>query len=86
MPYGYGPAMQLFTKAPFSLLQSRELKSVVYVEDSDLQGNNFDLCLHNVKDTTQILREIRFTIHLDKSNLISSQKITFLGFTISPKI
>ena len=42
MPNGYGPAMHIFTevsKVLFSHLQSKGFISVVFVEDSYLQGN-----------------------------------------------
>ena len=54
MPNGYGPAMRIFTKVtkvPFSHLRSKRHISVVYVDDSYLQGSTFDSCRDNVDDT-----------------------------------
>ena len=83
MPNGYGPAMRVFTKllkVPFSHLRCKGHISVIYVDDSYLQGNTFDSCLQNVKDTIKILRALGFTIHCEKSILYPTQKLTFLGF------
>ena len=88
MPQGYGPAMRVFTKiskVPFSELRGLGHDSVVYVDDSYLQGNTYESCLKNVIDTINLLRELGFIIHPDKSVLIPVQEITFLGFVISSK-
>ena len=83
MPNGYGPAMRIFTKVtkvPFSHLRSKRHISVVYVDDSYLQGSTFDSCRDNVDDTVNLLRSLGFTIHAEKSVLVPQQKLTFLGF------
>ena len=88
MPNGYGPAMRVFTKitkVPFSQLRGKGHSSVVYVDDSYLQGDTYDDCINNILDTLNLLRELGFVIHPDKSVLIPSQEITFLGFVISSK-
>ena len=88
MPNGYGPAMRVFTKitkVPFSQLRSKGHSSVVYVDDSYLQGDTYNACIDNILDTLNLLRELGFVIHPDKSILIPSQEITFLGFVISSK-
>ena len=85
MPNGYGPAMRVFTKllnVPFSYLRSLKL-SVVYVDDTYLQGNTVKDCIHNVQDTVNVLRNLGFTIHVDKSILVPKQEITFLGFVFN---
>lgn len=86
MPNGYGPAMRVFTKllkVPFSHLRERKHISVVYVDDSYLQGKSFDNCTRNVIDTVNVLRKLGFTIHVDKSLLLPTQEITFLGFVFN---
>ena len=37
----------------------------------------------NIKDTVELLIELGFTIHADKSILVPTQKIVFLGFIIN---
>ena len=73
MPNGYGPAIRLFTKmlkAPFAWLRARGHMSVVYVNDTYLQGNKWQECLYNVKATVSLLCKFGFTIHLEKSQLM----------------
>ena len=47
MPNGYGPAMRIFTKIlkiPFSILREKGFLSVVYVDDSYLQDDDYEDC------------------------------------------
>ena len=86
MPYGYGPAMRIFTKIskiPFSILREKGFLSVVYVDDSYLQGDDYEDCFSNVLNTIEILRSLGFTIHPEKSKFIPTQCITFLGFILN---
>ena len=88
MPNGYGPAMRVFTKiskAPFGHLRSLDHNSVVYVDDSYLQGETYQACLDNISDTIKLLRELGFVFHTEKSALTPSQIIVFLGFISSKK-
>ena len=88
MPNGYGPAMRIFTKitkVPFGYLRSQGHNSVVYVDNSYLQGDTYLSCLANILDTIKLLREVGFVNHPDKSVLTLSQTIVFLGFVVSSK-
>ena len=73
------------SKVPFGLLRSIGHHSVVYVYDSCLQGETYQACPDDISDTDKLLRELDFVIHTEKSLLIPSQTIAFLGFIISPK-
>ena len=69
LPNGYGPAMRIFakfTKVPFSVVKMQGHTSVVYVDDSYLQGNSYECCLNNVNDTIIMLPSLGFTIHPQK--------------------
>ena len=70
------------SKVPFSHLQSKGFVSVVFVDNSYLQGNTYKACLHNIENTMELLRNLGFTIHATKSLLNPTQRITFLGFVI----
>ena len=77
--------MCIFTKVskvPFAHLQSEGFVSVVFVDDSYLQGNTYKACLHNIENTIELLQNLGFTIHPTKSILTPKQRITFLGFVI----
>ena len=85
MPNGYGPAMRIFTKitkVSFSVLRMQGHTSVVYVDDSYLQGDSYETCLKNVNDTIVMLRSLGFTIHPGKSVLKPKQNLIYLGFII----
>lgn len=57
--------------------------SVSHIDDSYLQGDDYDDCANNVLDTTRLLDSLGFIIHPDKSSFIPNQVITILGFKIN---
>ena len=57
--------------------------SVSHIDDSYLQGDDYEDCATNVLDTTRLLDDLGFIIHPDKSSFIPSQEITILGFKIN---
>ena len=87
MPNGYGSAMRVFTKisrVPFGHLRSLGHNSVVYVDDSYLQGDTYQACLDNILDTIKLLElELGFVIPTEKSVLTPNQTIVYLDFIIS---
>ena len=71
------------SKVPFSHLRSNGfIVSVVFVDDSHLQGNTYKACLHTIENTVELLQNLGFTIHPTKSILTPTQIIAFLGFVI----
>ena len=65
------------------MAELRELKYIPpYIDDMYLQGNNKTKCESNIVATIKKLRSLGFTIHEGKSNLILTQKLDILGFTI----
>ena len=82
MPNGYESAMRVFTKiskVPFVYLRRLGQNSVVYVNDSYLQGETYQACLDNISDTIKLLRERGFAIHTEKPlvKLLSSLALLF---------
>jgi hypothetical protein len=63
-------------------LRSRGHLSVIYIDDSYLQGADFDMCVKNVKDTITLLDHVGLVIHPEKSVLHPTQKLVFLGFQL----
>ena len=85
MPNGYRDAMRVFTKLlkpVFAYLRELGFESVIYVDDSLLQGETIEECLDNIRATLDSLQELGFVIHPEKSVLHPTQVITFLGFII----
>ena len=88
MPNGYSDAMRVFTKVlkpAFSYLREIGYLSVVYVDDSYLQGETFEECLQNITVSVKLLKSLGFTIHPEKSVLKPTKKLTFLGFALISK-
>ena len=88
MPNGYSDTMRVFTKVlkpAFSYLREIGYLSVVYVDDSCLQGKTFEECLQNITETVKLLQSLGFTIDPEKSVLKPKQKWTFLGFVLNSK-
>ena len=85
MPNGYVDAMRVFTKLlkpVFSTLREMGYESVIYVDDSLLQGDTAEECHDNVLETVNALQMLGFIIHHSKSTFVPTQKIEFLGFII----
>ena len=72
-----------FSKIPFSILREKGFLSVFYVDDSYMQGDDYDDPFSNVLNTIEILRSLGLTIHPDKSKFIPIQRITYLGFILN---
>ena len=86
LPNGYtqGPyAITKLFKIPFGFLRSQGYPSVFYFDDSYLQGNTYESCFDNVNTTVNLLQRLGFTINIDKSVLVPTQEIEFLGFVLN---
>ena len=88
MPNGYSQAPYIFTKilkVPFAYLRKNGHSSVVYIDDTYLQGDSPEDCERNIHNTAKLLWDLRFSIHPDKSVLMPTQKLEFLGFALDSK-
>ena len=56
--------------------------SASHIYDSYLQGNDYDDCERNVRDTVKLLNSLGFTVHPEKSFFVPQHRITFMGFII----
>ena len=77
MPNGYSDAKRIFIKIlkpVFGHLRQEDLLSVIFVDDSYLLGETEQECANNIK--------LDFIVHEEKSFLIPTQKIKFLGSII----
>ena len=85
-PNGLALCPRKFTKLLkpiFSILRQQGHISVAYIDDSWLTAENCTLCVQNVIDTTTLLDKVGFIIHPEKSVLLPTQTITFLGFVLN---
>ena len=86
LPMGLTSSPRVFTKLlkpVFSTLHQRGFSSVIYIDDSLLVGDTFSDCASNVTNTLSLLDNLGFTVHPDKSVLVPSQQISFLGFQLN---
>ena len=82
LPYGLPCAPCVFTKLMkpvFATLRSAGHLSVAYIDDSLLLAENKQDCLTNINETVKLLSNLGFTINYDKSVLMNTQSIKFLG-------
>ena len=85
LPNGLLPAPRIFTKLMKPVLSSLRKKghqAMNYLGDFFLLGDTFEKCKDAVIDTCDLLIRLGFSIHPDKSQFISVQKIQYLGFTL----
>ena len=57
--------------------------SASHIDDSYLQGDDYDDCERNVKHTVKIFDSLGFTVRPEKSSFVPIQRVT-LGFIIDP--
>ena len=87
MSNGYSEAVRIFTKilkSVFGYLRQEGYLSVIFVDDSYLQGNADSECLENIEVTVNLLMKLGFKIH-DTHTLKPTQELEFLGFVINFK-
>ena len=53
-----------------------------YIDDSYLQGSDYEDCVANIIATIHMFLSLGFIIHPTKSILIPTQKLVFLGFVL----
>lgn len=66
-------------KPVYSSLRQQGHESSSYIDDSYLQGDDYADCVTNVAETIQVLDSLGFIPHPDKSVLIPTQRLTYLG-------
>lgn len=85
LPNGISCAPKQFTKLmkPFyASLRMLGHKNSGYIDDSLLMGDTYQECENNVTDTVHLMTDLGFMLHENKSVLIPTKKITFLGNNI----
>lgn len=85
-PNGLSCCPRIFTKLlkpVFARLRLDGHESVQYIDDCYIKGFTYKQCQQNVLQTVQLLEEMGFIIHPEKSQLNPVQEITFLGFVLN---
>ena len=89
LPNGLACAPRLFTKLlkpVYSTLRSQGNLSVGYIDDSYLQGNTIKNCQTNIQVTVHLFNFLGFLVHPEKSVLVPTQKLKFLGFILDSEL
>lgn len=82
---GLSTSPRVFTKLlkpVFAHLRSLGHVSTAYIDDYCLQGDSYDSCLNNIRDTIHLIDSLGLTVHPEKSILIPTKQIVFLGFLL----
>ena len=69
MPNGFSDAMRIFTKVSKPVYAYLIYMSVIFVDDSYLQGDTKQECLQNIEPTVSLLESLGSAIHEGKSIL-----------------
>ena len=86
MPQGLASAPRVFSKlakVPYSKLRDQGYQSIGYIDDSYLQGEDFEECSDNAQATWKLFSDLGFSIHPVKSVLTPVQILVFLGFVLN---
>lgn len=82
LPNGIAFAPRLFTKIMkpvYASLRVRGYTNSGYIDDSFLAGDTYNECKENVTETVQLMTDVGFMIHKEKSVLVPTKNLTFLG-------
>ena len=85
MPNGLALAPRMFTKLlkpVFSNLRASGFASTSFIDDSLQVSPTFSAAAMNVKETVKLLTKLGFVIHPEKSVLVPTQKMVYLGVEI----
>lgn len=86
LPFGFSLAPYLFTKLTKPIvakLRSQGVIVLAYLDDILIFGNNYDECMTNMEKIISPLQKLGFTINREKSQLLPSKIVRYLGFMIN---
>ena len=83
LPNGLACAPRLFTKLlkpVYATLRRRGVKIVGYIDDSFIVHESLAECDSHARQVWDLLTELGFLINVDKSIVVPTQRLTFLGY------
>lgn len=86
LPFGFSLAPYLFTKLTKPIvakLRSQGVIVLAYLDDILIFGNNYDECMTNMEKIISLLQKLGFTVNREKSQLLPSKIVRYLGFMIN---
>ena len=87
LPMGLSSSPRIITKVmkpPLAYLRQTGRTVSGYIDDFFIQGNDFRECYSSLEEAVLLFLQLGFHIHPEKSVLIPSQSLTFLGFNLNP--
>ena len=85
MPFGLNVAPRVFTKLlkpVVAWLRGQGIRLIIYLDDILIMASSVELVKQHKQITIRLLESLGFLINYDKSMLITTQKIQFLGLLI----
>lgn len=83
MPFGLSSAPYCFTKLMKPVVKKLRTHGIIcvnYLDDFCVFGESFNICLENTKILCELLLSLGFIVNKEKSCLIPSTSVKFLGF------
>ena len=69
-------------KPPLAHLWQRGCAISGYIDDFFVPGHSYEECLEHLRKAILLFLKLGFTLHLEKSVLVPSQSLIFLGFRL----
>ena len=79
VPQGF---LRKFMKPPLPHLRQKGCAICRYIDDFFVPGNSYQECLENLRKAILLFLKLGFILHPEKSNLVPSQSLMFLGFRL----
>ena len=86
LPFGLSTAPRVFTKVMkpvMSLLRQHGIRVIIFIDDTLVMAQKQEDLLIMTREIITLLHLLGFSINWDKSALIPSQEIQFLGFVVN---
>ena len=85
LPFGISTALRVFSKIlnpVIALLRTRGISLIIYLDDRFIAAGTYIGCLNHTKQVIPLLESLGFRINYEKSVIIPTQKLEYLGFII----
>lgn len=86
LPNGLACAPRLFTRllnSVFAFFRQKNWSCFQYIDDSIILDSSFEKCKRATEKISNYLKKLGFFVHEQKSSVIPSKQIVFLGFNIN---
>lgn len=82
LPFGLSTAPMIFTKLMrpiLAYLRARGARVIMYIDDALIMGRSMDECMRHTRMFLDLVHRLGFLVNWDKSILVPTQRIEFLG-------